>query len=517
LRSASILIAAATVLLVGIPGVAQAITTTTFDDAGPWNSAGTVSYSAGWLTSTGSGKYSGADHYSNTAGAAATMTFRGTAVRLYGAVAPWHGMAAFSVDGGSEKVVDLYSASRADQRLLFQAAGLTPGTHSIRERVVGSANPSSTGTVVTLDRFDVDVVPPAAGSLVTRAGSRLIMAGKPFRFTGANLYWLGLDDNIRDSAGAPTYPTKFRIDNALQAAAAAGMTVIRSHTLGISVGCARCLEPSLGVFQDSALASADYAIARAGQLGLKIIIPLTDQWHFYHGGESTFTGWRGYPNAAGSDNNQINAANNATQRASEAHFYSDPVVIGDFKAYITHLLNHVNPYTGLKYKDDPAVLAWETGNEIWTANTSWTGDIAHFIKHDLGATQLVADGTAADGMHVANAAINAADVDIVGGHFYPVDTSWASADAATAAAAGKVYLIGEYAWTDPVATEQLLTLVDSTTAIAGALLWTLMPFQEDGSPEIHGDGYAFYNPPTNSTMSTVLDTVKRHAAILQGG
>ena len=39
-------------------------------------------------------------------------------------------------------------------------------------------------------------------------------------------------------------------------------------------------------------ASIDYALYKAGQLGLKLIIPLTDNWNYYHGGLHDFLGWR---------------------------------------------------------------------------------------------------------------------------------------------------------------------------------------------------------------------------------
>jgi hypothetical protein len=42
-------------------------------------------------------------------------------------------------------------------------------------------------------------------------------------------------------------------------------------------------------------------------------------------------------------------------------FYTDPRVIGGFKQYIKALLNHVNRYTGVALKEDPAIMGWETG------------------------------------------------------------------------------------------------------------------------------------------------------------
>ena len=43
-----------------------------------------LSYSAGWQTSTGNAKFQADDHYSNTAGATATMKFTGTGLMIYG-------------------------------------------------------------------------------------------------------------------------------------------------------------------------------------------------------------------------------------------------------------------------------------------------------------------------------------------------------------------------------------------------------------------------------------------------
>ena len=80
LKALTVLATAVAVVVVGIPGVGEASTTTTLDDVGPWTSASAVSYTASWLTSKGSGKYGGSDHYSNTAGAAATISVSGTAI-----------------------------------------------------------------------------------------------------------------------------------------------------------------------------------------------------------------------------------------------------------------------------------------------------------------------------------------------------------------------------------------------------------------------------------------------------
>lgn len=38
--------------------------------------------------------------------------------------------------------------------------------------------------------------------------------------------------------------------------------------------------------------------------------------------------------------------------------------------YIVNFVTHVNSYTGVAYKDDPTIIAWETGNELGGASSS---------------------------------------------------------------------------------------------------------------------------------------------------
>ena len=203
-------------------------------------------------------------------------------------------------------------------------------------------------------------------TFVVRSGSQLLLKGKPFRFSGANIYWLGLDENV----DGLDYPTRFRVDDALATAQEMGATVVRSHTLGISVGCPLCIEPSPGVFNEVALQHVDYAIVSAKRHGLKLIIPLVDNFHWYHGGKHTFTEWRGI--------------------TDEQQFYTNATVIGDFEQYISHILNRVNSITGIAYKDDPTILGWETGNGL-TAPLDWVQMIARYLK-SIDPNYLVIDG-----------------------------------------------------------------------------------------------------------------------------
>jgi hypothetical protein len=120
-------------------------------------------YTGTWLTSTSSAKFQGDDHYSDVTGSTFSITFKGTSLLLYGARAPYHGIAAVSVDGGPELDIDLYAATRVDQALLFTVPTLANGTHTVRVRVTGRKNAASTEFLVNADRVDI------AGTLVAPA------------------------------------------------------------------------------------------------------------------------------------------------------------------------------------------------------------------------------------------------------------------------------------------------------------------------------------------------------------
>ena len=336
---------------------------------------------------------------------------------------------------------------------------------------VASTRVAATSTVTAPDRF------------VQRTGSTLTLAGKPFRFSGTNIYWLGLDDNVRDAAGAPTYPTRFRVDDAFRAARAAGGTVVR--TWGGLVGCARCIEPSRGVFQDSAFDSLDYSVAAAAKHGQRLVITLVDNWDYYHGSKHTFTGWRGLPESA---------------------FFSDPRVIADYQAYITHVVTHVNPYTGLSYADDPTIMAWETGNEMWCQTCSgnywdgsWTRAVADHLAR-VAPAQLVVDGHGTDPscrtgcLHEPSLDIDS--VDIVDDHFYPMQLDRVRSSAATAIRHGKAYLVGEYDWNGHVGGDPLDAFLTAarTAGAAGALFWSVVPHADTAGFVDHADGFQYFFP-----------------------
>jgi hypothetical protein len=93
--------------------------------------------------------------YSNTTNHYATLSFTGNKVEFYSAKASHHGIVAVSVDEGPETMVDLYAASRQNFALAFTSGTLAEGTHSIKIRVTGGRNSSSSGSYAIIDYLKV--------------------------------------------------------------------------------------------------------------------------------------------------------------------------------------------------------------------------------------------------------------------------------------------------------------------------------------------------------------------------
>ena len=283
----------------------------------------------------------------------------------------------------------------------------------------------------------------ARNSYVVREGSSLKLNGQPWTAAGANVYWLGLDENVIPPAGQPfyapynaSYPTFGRITEAMNILQVLGARTIRSQTLGISVGNPLSIMPTLGEVNPQAFPTIDWAVFQARQHGLRIIAPLIDNYDYYHGGKFVFLRWRGI---------DIISNNSAKVDPLVLQFYTNRTIIDDFKNYINILLTHVNPYTGLSYAEDPTIYAYETGNELggpifgdqYVPN-SWTTEIAEYIKQ-LAPHKLVQDGTY--GVNETHLSIDA--VDIFSDHFYPPNITKLENDIALVATVNKTYDAGE--------------------------------------------------------------------------
>ncbi|GMA24045.1 hypothetical protein GCM10025864_18040 [Luteimicrobium album] len=359
-------------------------------------------------------------------------------------------------------------------------AALAVGTPVLAGTAAHAAGAGPAGAPVTESRLTDPSAAEIGASLntsfVTHDGAHLRLDGQTFRFNGTNAYWLALDENV--PPGTVDYPTFFRIRDAIDTAQDLGATVIRSHML-VSTGNAKSLLPSKEAgYNEDAWSTIDYAIAYAGSKGIRLVLPLTDNWAYYHGGLRDFARTYGLCEDSSADCPQ---------------FYSDPRIIADFQDYVRTALNHVNPYTGLALKDDPTVMAWELGNELEGMTPSWIDTISSQLK-DEAPRQLVAAGRRFD---IDPDTLAASKVDVVDVHYYPPTVAKVTADAKTITDAGKAYIAGEY---DSNAAATVLPSLTADANVTGMLSWSLFPHDDTSGFVQHDDGFQIHYPADDATM-----------------
>ena len=175
------------------------------------------------------------------------------------------------------------------------------------------------------------VASTAGGGFVQRHGAELRLDGEKFKFAGSSNYYL-------------MYKSRLMVDDVLEDAAAQGFRVLRmwgSLDIGdpnvpatsIAVGPTRRLLPVLGPGRTAGLPTTtapnglerlDYVIARAGELGLKLVIPFVNNWNDF-GGMDQYVRWRDLSTPDG-------------QSWYHDSFYTDPVIKQWYRNWIAHVL-----------------------------------------------------------------------------------------------------------------------------------------------------------------------------------
>lgn len=214
-RSAIMLIALASAVAMAAP--AQAASPTAAPDRA-------LTYSAGWRVQAGPPPGSDTVHVSRARGATATLAFRGIAVELYGTLAPSNGRADLRLDGRTIRQIDLYAPNSQPRHMLWSSGPLAARDHVLTVTVLGRHSARSSGNSVMLAAARVSeqppagevTPPPAAGPFVTRSGAALQLNGKPFLFTGSNMYEALSDGSSTRGCGADMM-TGDRLATALRA------------------------------------------------------------------------------------------------------------------------------------------------------------------------------------------------------------------------------------------------------------------------------------------------------------
>ena len=258
----------------------------------------------------------------------------------------------------------------------------------------------------------------------------------------------------------------------------------------------------------------DILIAEAKQRHLKLIIALLDFWDFT-GGIQQMTAWY--------NKRYFLLPFIKDTRARDAYFFfSDSRAIRDYQHWVEYVVNRVNSRTGLRYRNDPTIMAWELANEANAKpdklRLAWTQTMASYIK-EQDHNHLVGSGNANNDLNTFDVSLPA--IDFGTWHGYPkyfnigVDqfdnVIGQYCDAAVTYQ--KPVLLEEFGWArsnpnQAAAYAKWLKTIAEDRNCAGWLIWRLVSRQENGQYpvdpveqfDVHREETALWNVIQEATI-----------------
>ncbi|VFQ62410.1 unnamed protein product [Cuscuta campestris] len=193
-------------------------------------------------------------------------------------------------------------------------------------------------------------------------GTQLMLNGIPFKVNGFKAYWplfAAAEPSQRSNVGA-----------VFDQARNHGLNVLRTLAFGEGGKNHPPLQIEPGHYNRTMLEALDYVVSAAGEKGMKVILSLADNWKDY-GGMEKYVEW----------------VHGGEKNLSAELFFSDYKVKEHFKNHVQAILTRNNSISGVMYKDDPTIMAWELINEPrcksdLSGNTlqKWIEEMANFTK-----------------------------------------------------------------------------------------------------------------------------------------
>ncbi len=322
-------------------------------------------------------------------------------------------------------------------------------------------------------------------AFISCRNGRLYELDREFRFFGLAAPNLHQNEGQLEPDDSNRWPDEYESQDVLESLHQIGSRATRSFGLSVAIPSepgAHLLGP--GEYCEEAFICLDRVLAIAASKNIRVIFPFIDSHSFERvRGIDEMCSWRG---KSGHD------------------FWSDEELKDDFKKLITDVLNRRNSVTGILYKDDPAILAWQLGNELDSYHadrgldydegqeklTQWSVEMAAYIK-SIDNRHLVMEAGGERDVYLDDA-----NIDILSDHYYEywnklIGKPWELApihlESMRRIADKKPLIVDEFGLASLANLESLMNAIIESGCVGG-LLWSVRGHRRDGGFYYHNEG-----------------------------
>lgn len=237
---------------------------------------------------------------------------------------------------------------------------------------------------------------PAADAFVSVRDGVFYLGGKPYYFAGAN-FWYGAYLGSPGKTG-----DRERLRRELDILSSHGITNLRvlaaSESSELVMSLRPTFQPEPGVYNEELLQGLDFLLMEMGKRDMKAVIYLNNYWQ-WSSGMAQYVNWiTGQPVI----DPDVSKDWKGFMQMS-ASFYRLEEAQTLFRKYVSAVVTRRNSYTGVYYRDDPAIMSWQLANEprpgsddggrpYYRFFKDWLADTARYIR-SLDSRHLISTGS----------------------------------------------------------------------------------------------------------------------------
>lgn len=279
----------------------------------------------------------------------------------------------------------------------------------------------------------------AQPEFISVRNGQFILKGKPYHFIGTNM-WYGCYLGSQKVEGG-----RDRLIRELDFLKKQGITNLRvlgaSEVSQFGNHFPFAIQTSPAEYDEELLTGLDFLLAEMEKRNMQAVIYLNNYWN-WSGGMGQYITWSDPERAAAVPYNPERKWEREMTLSS--FFYSDQRAQENFKKYIETIVNRKNTITGVAYKNNPTIMAWQLCNEPRPGMDGTQGEknIPDFIKwidetagyiHSLDANHLVSSGNEGKVGTIQNLAYyeqshTSKNIDYLTLHVWAKNWSWFNAD-----------------------------------------------------------------------------------------